>query len=229
MTLKMTLRMIRTDWIAIKMHHWRLIIMAGIVVFFGISGLTMTTIPVAAYMALAYSVNTFAVEENGKLDSLLLTLPLSRKDIVRGRYVFMGAALLIGLCIGGVVVCIASPNMRLGDLYMGVTVSSVALMCSLGFAFGGFINLCMFPALFHLGYEKGKIWGFYLPLFTMSAVVSAAGVMSNLNAFMPKILNWMTYWGEHTVFVCAVMLGIGAGLMFVSYLLSVWLYERRDV
>ncbi|GHU54478.1 hypothetical protein FACS1894132_09160 [Clostridia bacterium] len=93
----MTLKMIKTDWLAIKMHHWRLLIMAAVIILFGITGLTMVIIPVASYMAVVFSINTFAVEEKGNLDRLLLTLPLSRKDIVRGRFVFMGVTLLIGL------------------------------------------------------------------------------------------------------------------------------------
>lgn len=216
----MTLKMIRTDWIAIKSHHWRLFIMAGIVALFGVTGLSMVIIPMSAYMALAFSINTFAVEEKGKLDSLLLTLPLSRKAIVRGRFMFMGIALLLGLCVSGAAVGIISPNMRLGELYMGVTPSAIALMCALGFAFGGFINLCMYPALFRLGYEKGKIWGFYLPIGVIALLFGVISVLSNMETVMPKILGWFVYWSEHTLIICAVMLAIGAALMCISYRLS---------
>jgi hypothetical protein len=223
----MTLKMIRTDWIAIKSHHWRLILMAAIVVGFSVAGLSMATIPMAAFIAMSFSMNTFAVEEKGKLDSLYLTLPLSRKDIVRGRFVFMGATLLIWLIFSGAVVGIITPNMQLGVLYMGVTPGTIAIMCSFGFAFGGFINLCMFPAMFRLGYEKGKIWGFYIPAILVGLIFGAVSALSNIEDV--TLLRWMVYWGENIVFVCAIILAIGAALMYISYRLSLLLFAKRDV
>ena len=227
--MKMTIKMIKTDWLAIKIYHWRLIVMAATIVLLAAVGLSMAIIPIAAYMAVSFSVNTFAVEEKGKLDSLYLTLPLSRKDIVRGRFVFMGAALLTGLSVSGVAITISLPNMQLGDLYMGVTPSAIALMCSLGFAGGGFISLCMYPALFRLGYEKGKIWGFYLPIGITVALFELISILSNTETFMPKVLGWLRYWSEHTLIICAVTLAIGAALMYVSYRLSLWQYNKRDL
>jgi hypothetical protein len=225
----MTLKMIKTDWIAIKSHHWRLVIMAAIVAVFGMAGLSMAIIPVAAYMALAFSMNTFAVEEKGKLDSLYLTLPISRKNIVRGRYVFMGATLSIWLIISGAAVGIIAPNMQFGELYMGVTPKTIAIMCSLGFAFGSFINLCMYPAMFRFGYEKGKIWGFYIPIGAIAVVFGAVSALSTMESVMPTVLRWIVYWSENTVFVCAIMLAIGAALMYISYRLSLLLFAKRDV
>jgi ABC-type transport system involved in multi-copper enzyme maturation permease subunit len=225
----MTLKMIKTDWIAIKSHHWRLVIMAAVVAVFGAVGLSMVIIPMAAYMAMAFSMNTFAVEEKGKLDSLYLTLPLSRKDIVRGRYVFMGATLLIWLLVSGAAVGIITPNMQFGELYMGVAPRTIAIMCSLGFAFGSFINLCMYPAMFRFGYEKGKIWGFYIPLVAIASIFGAVSALSTMESVLPTVLRWMAYWGENAVFVCAIMLAIGAALMYISYRLSLLLFAKRDI
>jgi ABC-type transport system involved in multi-copper enzyme maturation permease subunit len=63
--------------------------MAAILAVFGAAGLSMVVIPISAYMAIAFSMNAFAVEEKGKLDHLYLSLPLSRNSIARGRFAFM--------------------------------------------------------------------------------------------------------------------------------------------
>ncbi|GHU54482.1 hypothetical protein FACS1894132_09170 [Clostridia bacterium] len=112
---------------------------------------------------------------------------------------------------------------------MGVTPSAISIMCSLSFAFGGFINLCMYPLLFQFGYEKGKIWGFYLPITLIAIIFGIIGAVSNTEKVMPKILSWLVYWSQNTLFVCTIMLAIGVALMYISYRLSLFLYEKRDV
>jgi ABC-type transport system involved in multi-copper enzyme maturation permease subunit len=223
----MTLKMIKTDWLAIKSHHWRLIIMAAIVVFFGVSGMGLFIIPIAAYMAMSFSMNTFAVEEKGKLDHLYLSLPISRKNVVQGRFAFMLVLLIVALAICAAVVLLASPTLNLGELSVTIEPKVIALMCFVGFAFGGFINLCMYPIMFRLGYEKGKIFGFYIPIVIVGAVMGTFAVL--INKKLELISRLVTYWFENVPQVCGVLFVAGGILFFSSYVLSLWQYNKRDL
>jgi ABC-type transport system involved in multi-copper enzyme maturation permease subunit len=223
----MTLRMIKTDWLAIKSCRWRLPVMAAIIAVFGFLKLTMTIIPISAYMAIAFSVNAFAVEEKGKLDHLYLSLPLSRKSIVRGRYAFMILLLTVALIVCGVITVITAPTLEFGAFAVEIEPKIIVLLCFLGFAFGGFINLSMYPVMFRMGYAKGKIFGYYIPVGIMSAAFGAIGSLATSR--FELFAGWLTYWFENPLMVCAIMFAIGAGLFFISYQLSLRLYNKRDL
>jgi MFS family permease len=219
--------MIKTDWLAIKAHHWRLLIMAAIVALFGFTDMSMIVIPIAAYMAIAFSVNTFAVEEKGKLDHLYLSLPLSRKNVVRGRFAFMILLLVISFAICGAVVAVVSPSLDFGGISFEIGTKTISLMCCLGFAFGGFINLSMYPVMFRMGYEKGKIFGYYVPIFAVGTIFGVAGAL--VASRVEILVNWFSYWLANPLKICGILLLLGAVLFYVSYRLSLWLYGKRDL
>ncbi|MDR0513672.1 MAG: ABC-2 transporter permease [Coriobacteriaceae bacterium] len=229
----MTLKMIGTDWLAIKAHWWRLLIMAAIVAMFGFVGMNMVIIPIGAYMAIAFSMNAFAVEEKGKLEHLYLSLPLSRSNIVRGRFAFAAFLLAFALVACGLIVALTSTSLDFGlfgargFLSIEMQPKMIALICCLGFAFGGFMNLSMYPIMFRMGYEKGKVFGFIIPAFVSAALFGGLGIL--MGSQMELIVSWLAYWAENPVLVGATMLGIGVALFLVSYLVSQWFYNRRSL
>jgi hypothetical protein len=228
----MTLQMIKTDWLAVKCHRWRLAIIAVIVALFAVAKMTIVLLPIVTYMAIAFSMNAFAVEEKGKLEHLYLSLPLTRKSIVRGRYAFMLAMIAASILVCGGVMAILKPRlefgaMAFGGMAFGVGNKVIAVMCLAGFAFGGFINLSMYPVMFRIGYEKGKIFGFYIPIVIIALIFGGMGYL--VNAKTELVIGWLTYWFSNPLQVGAIMFAIGAALYYVSYRLSLWLYETRNL
>ena len=221
------LKMIKTDWLAIKAHHWRLLLLAVIVIFCGFAGMSIVIIPLSAYGAVAFSMTVFSVEEKGKLDHLYLTLPISRRSIVTGRFAFVMTLLIATFTICGLVVWLSSLVLAFGEFSVAVQPELIALMSFVGFAFGAFINMCMYPVMFKIGYEKGKIFGFYIPLTIVAVVMALFGSLINVN--LETIMYLTEYSFENTVKVCGILFVIGLALFALSYMLSLWLYSKRDI
>jgi hypothetical protein len=219
--------MIQTDWLAIKSHHWRLLIMTALIGIFCVMGLSLVVIPLAGYMAIAFSLNAFAVEEKGKLEHLYLTLPLTRKSIVLGRYAFMLACVTIALLLSGVLAYLTMPVLEFGTYKFDVDPQLILLFCCLGFAFSGFENLTMYPTLFRLGYEKGKVFGLYIPIGFVGLLCGGVGVL--LNHRMDLITRWLTYGLEHMARVSVLFAVAGVMLYCLSYRLSLRLYGGRNL
>ncbi|MDR3238970.1 MAG: ABC-2 transporter permease [Clostridiales bacterium] len=224
-----TLKMIKADWLAIKSHHWRLLIMTAIIAIFALSGMSLVVLPISVYMALAFSVNSFEVEEKGKLDSLFLTLPVTRRDIVRGRYAFLLFFVILAMAVSGGVIVIAMPQLAFGEIVMSMSPATLWLLCSFSFALCGFINLCMYPTLFALGYAKGKMWGFYLPVILIALLFSGLGLVMSNEELVMKVIAWIAYWSDHSLKVGGAFVLIGLGLLYISYSLSVMLYKKRNL
>jgi hypothetical protein len=78
-----------------------------------------------------------------------------------------------------------------------------------------------------MGYEKGKIFGFYIPIFVVAAIFGAVGVLASSR--VEVLVNWLSYWFANPLKVCGIMLLLGAAMFYASYRLSLWLYSKRDL
>ena len=86
----------------------------------------------------------------------------------------------------------------------------------------------MYPQLFRLGYQKGKIWGYYLPagmICLIYIIITEYDAKVKGGMFMTELL---IYASEHILAVSGSLLALGAMLLGISYLLSVWIYGRRE-
>jgi hypothetical protein len=85
----------------------------------------------------------------------------------------------------------------------------------------------MYPIMFRLGYQKGKIFGFYIPV---ALIAGFSGIVTFLVGNRIELLaNWLAFWMEHLFFTCTVIFAISVALFAVSYALSLWQYNKRDL
>lgn len=219
------LKMLKLDWSAIKCCHIILRLLL-IVACFLVTGWfsTIWLVPEGVFWAFCFSINPFAAEEAWNLNRLYLTLPISRSRVVACRYL-----LSLILFLAGTILALAL--MPLTNLYSFSKWYpdlkwSLALV-SFGFLIHALLSLFMYPILFRLGYRKGHIWGFYLPVL-LTGVVYLTIIEYDLMAGGTFILNCLIYASEHILPCIGGMLGLGAVILAGSWLLSMKLYSRRD-
>ena len=85
----------------------------------------------------------------------------------------------------------------------------------------------MYPILFKLGYQKGKLWGYYIPAFLVCLVYGAVMGYETMTGgtFLHELL---LYASEHVLIVSFGIFGLGAVILTVSVLLSMRIYSRRE-
>ncbi|MDR2931416.1 MAG: ABC-2 transporter permease [Propionibacteriaceae bacterium] len=198
------------------------LVFAAIAVVFGVTlGSTASQLGIFAAFGLIFSAYPFAISDKINLDMLYVTLGLSRRTVVRGRYVFGELIILAGLLIGylaGTVVEVIR-NKQIDP--MGL----VGLL--LVFVLSSLIQACQFPIQFKAGYAKAQLWT-WLPLAVVGIPVVAlpplvggerlAGMMTDVGAWMAGNLG----------LVIAALILIWGGVVLGSYALSVRFYLRRD-
>lgn len=170
------------------------------------------------------SVNPFAGEEIGNLNRLYLTLPVSRSRMVAGRYLLSLFLFLAGIALALVLMPLA--NLFSFSRWYPDFKWTLALVSS-GFLLHALLSLFMYPILFKLGYMKGRIWGFYLPVLLI-ALACLAVLEYDLMAGGTFLFDLLVYASEHILPVSGGMLGLGAAILAGSWLLSVRTYSRRD-
>jgi hypothetical protein len=85
----------------------------------------------------------------------------------------------------------------------------------------------MYPLLFKMGYQRGKVWGYYVPA-VLICLIYVAMLEYDAMAGNGFLLNLLVYASDHLLVVSGGMFAAGGMLLAFSCLLSLWLYGRRE-
>lgn len=218
------LNIMKLDWSAIKYYHKRLLIIPLSLLLIGwYSPIWM--IPMSAWLLFLFSTNPFAVEEKGDLNRLYLTLPMKRRTIVNGRYALSLMLFACGVLLGLAMMPLANliSNSKWYPDYKWI----LALV-SFSFLLYGLVSLFMYPMLFKMGYQKGKFWGYYLPIGCNCLIYIVIMQYDMIVGGGMTIFKMLVYAADHILAVSVGMFALGALMMGISYALSVRTYERRE-
>ncbi len=218
------LNMLRLNWSAMKSYRIRFLIIP--VCLFVVGCLSpLLLVPMGAFLLFSFSLNPFAVEEKGDLNRLYLTLPVPRRRVVMGRYALSLLLYMIGVLLGFTMMPLAN-LVSLSKWYPDFK-WSLALV-SFSFLFYGFMSLAMYPLLFKMGYQKGKVWGYYVPAVFICLIYIGVLEYDILVGNGTFLFGLLVYASDHILAVSAGMFAAGGALLALSYLLSARLYTRRE-
>lgn len=226
-------KMIKLDWLAMKFYWPRIILLPIFVSFYGIM-YQPAIIPFVSFIMLAFSVNPFAVEEKGKLDNLYLTLPITRKTIVKTRYSLSLIMQFSGLLFGTISTVLLSFILNGKKiLYLHTFTADFQnislLVCGSLFIYA-VMNLTMFPTLFKMGYIKGKAIGFYIPIVSATLIITVIYILTMLNREFYQWLFKSFEWAySNPICVSVILLALAALILTASYSLSCYLYSKREL
>jgi MFS family permease len=227
-------KMIATDWLAIKSRSWQNLIAIGlfIISIFIVNTAGILCALLAAFIAQGGSSDPFIVEEKGKLQQFYLSLPLSRKDIVKGRYAFMLTYVFATMLLFILLDLIVTPGFEAENFRFNETPIFTIMVSFIGFALSGFFNIISYPILFRFGYEKGQILGFIIPMILFGILFGTFfGFFMHVNN-IERAQIFLEYISENTqavmIYITLISLGIGLLLYFGSYCISQRVYRGRS-
>ncbi|MDI9512180.1 MAG: ABC-2 transporter permease [Bacillota bacterium] len=217
-------KMIALDWRAMKYYQKRVLLLPVFVLIIGWQNALMI-IPFSVMMFLSFSVNPFAVEEKGELNNLYLTLPIKRKTIVTGRYVLSLIMFIAGIAMG-IALMLVSHHFSMSKWFIGF--KGYMLVIAFSYLLYALSNLSMFPILFRLGYQKGKAWGFYLPVIVFALLFGVYTMISTMPGNEGLTIEFITFASENMLLVSGGIVIIASLALALSYSLAVRVYSKRD-
>lgn len=160
------------------------------------------------------SLTPFSYDESAQWDKYAVTLPVSRKQIVASRYLY----LLLSSC-AGLIVSIAirlfffftTPNI---NLTFSIAVSTAVILFFL-------ISYCLsFPLIYKLGIEKARFFTIVTYMIPLVAVIGLLAAVDNIQAllFAPGTLLLLLFAGVVFTAICFI----------VSYYISVAIYNKKE-
>lgn len=165
-------------------------------------------------------ISTFSYDDYSKWNRYALALPLTRKDIVKSRYVF--ALILIGLSF------IVGSLVNLIGLFVYDSVITLELIFSIPLATIIVITIIiaiLFPAMYKYGAEKGRL---VLLLFSILLGIAGYGInylFRNITIDVTLLNNGMSFLMNYGVYLIILIALLS---LYISYIKSIQIYQKKE-
>lgn len=168
-----------------------------------------------------FSIATFNYDEQSKADRYILTLPLTKKEIVLSKYILVIGSTVIGAILGTIasfviVFAISKELPNIQDM----------IFLALGGILGvGVIESIQIPCIYKWGAEKGRI-----QLFIVAAVVAllAGGIFfigekMNINLSMKHIIKIINIFLPFILILATIV------IYYISYKVAYRMYNKKEI
>lgn len=166
-------------------------------------------------------ITTFNYDEFNKWDSYCNSLPLSRKEIVKSKYILFNATSLIVLIVG-ILSSLIIPNFIKNTTFESLFASII------GVAFGICLVISLLiPFYYKFGANKGRIM-LFLCIVILALII---GMITSLDIFNNKeILNLLNSLNNLSLGMITLLLIILTSIvMSISYYISVRIYKNKEL
>lgn len=211
------------DLLQLKSYRKSLIVFIVIYFFIAISQSNIEGISAMLVVMLTlgfgmFSIATFNYDESSKADKYILTLPLTKKEVVLSKYAFCICSTLIGCIIGIILSFIIT-------FIITKTIPNILDILSIGIGtiFGiSVVEAIQIPCIYKWGAEKGRLNMFILVVLAslilggISFVAFDITQVNNVIGLIEKIIP--------IILLIAIFL-----VYFTSYKVSCKIYSKREL
>lgn len=172
------------------------------------------------------SLSTFSYDEMAKSNRYILTLPVTRKEIVLEKYILAIGATILGSLLGFVLTLLIGNMMNYvrPDNVIDINIDTL-LSTSIGGLFGvSVIQAIQIPSIFKWGAEKGRIQMFIV-LFVIALIGAGVGFLikeSGLSVDIEKLENTLKSFGWIILVILSFI------IYFISYKVSYKIYKNKE-
>ena len=172
------------------------------------------------------SLSTFSYDEMAKSNRYILTLPVTRKEIVLEKYILAIGATILGSLLGFVLTLLIGNIMNYvrPDKVIDISIDTL-LATTIGGFFGvSLIEAIQIPSIFKWGAEKGRIQMFIV-IFVLALIVVGVGFLiekSGLSVDIAKLESALKNFG------LIILVLLSFILYFISYKISYKIYKYKE-
>ena len=160
-------------------------------------------------------ITTLSYDHAGKWDRFALTMPVTRKMLVRSKYILFLMMLLFGMLIGAVFSAAGLLFRQDFDVMeIGMEIMAVAVAAL-------WFGIILLPLIYRFGVERARL--FLLLLFALLGGGMMAFVSIAKNAPLPD------FTPQQSALIIGIFLASSIAAYAVSYLISVKIYQKKEL
>lgn len=172
------------------------------------------------------SLSTFNYDEVSKSEKYILSLPITRKEIVKSKYIIAILSVIIGAFIGAflTIIIVTIMNYLRPNNLINLNYDSL-FITSLGGMFGiALIQAIQIPSIYKWGAEKGRIQMFIL-IFLIVLIIAGAGFLLTklgINLDMNQVNTFIETYGAYILILLIII------MYAISYKISYKIFSKKD-
>ncbi len=206
-------KMVKLDFSLIKpyMKTMLVVLIAPVIIMYSTQDVVSSLVLCMSIMAMT-SNYTFSIAEKNDLNRLYGLIPVSKKDIVMGRYMFTAltgiAAVIVGVIINTIILTTAKKDIPIDEMLIAVSVSFFMYIL---------FTAIELPGLFKLGAIKGRFISFipFIGMFLVGVVAQRVSPES-----LEKLPDLAVLNNNYALFACFILLDI------IIYGISIGISQR---
>ena len=172
------------------------------------------------------SLSTFSYDEMAKSNRYILTLPVTRKEIVLEKYILAIGATILGSLLGFVLTLLIGNIMNYvrPDRVIDISIETLLATTVGGFFGVSFIQAIQIPSIFKWGAEKGRIQMFIVLLFFV-LIGTGVGFLIRESGFtidITKLESVLKNFGVAFLIILSLI------MYFISYKISYKIYKNKE-
>jgi len=217
-------KVVKLDFLTVKPYCRFILLLLALGFLFGIGNKEPYIIPpMFMIWALFFAAYPFSIGEKNSLDKLYGTFSLKRRDIVAGRYMFSLVGSVLFMAVSVVIVFLSAVFIK-----KNIEIEQLFLVVCIGFLIFSVVISFQVPVFFKLGYNKAKLLT-YLPLMAIAFIVPMAELIP-ANSTIGRLFNEIGKIIEERTYLAYVMLlGVSIIVLYISYIISRSIYEKKDI
>ncbi len=167
------------------------------------------------------SISSFSYDENADSDKYLLSLPITRKEIVLSKYLFVFLDAFISLIAGMLVSLFITILVRGSVDNIGTSLR----ICFIVFTSTSFLMCSNVPCIYKWGVEKGRMQSVIIPALFVFALGMIGSMLLVLFPGLYLNVN-LEYLFQISPLICLIL-----NILFysVSYLISYKIYIKKEI
>lgn len=190
-----------------------LVLLVWAVVFFPAGQVNMM-IGMICILLVMMLISSLALDQQSKWDGYALTMPLSRRDLVKGKYmtglIFAICGVLLSLLTGAV-----------STLFSSTSIEEVALISGISLLLSVIYISIVLPFVYRFGAEKGR--------FIMVAVFMLAYGAAALSLLADSAQDFLLLEQWSPLALIAALLIVSALAYLLSYRISLAIFRRKEL
>ena len=173
------------------------------------------------------SLSTFNYDASSKSDKFILSLPLTRKEIVLSKYVLAILSVFLGAILGFLfsILAVFCLNIIRPDHVISLNVQSL-FISTIGGMFGiSFIQSIQIPCVYKWGAEKGRIQMFLVIFAIILLIVVLSFWFMNMGISMDE-KQIESFFHTYGIFLLLFLMIV---MYTISYQISYRIFQKKDV
>ena len=167
------------------------------------------------------SISTFSYDEADSTDTYMLALTVSKKDIIKAKYLFVLLDAFLSLFAGIIVTLLI--YIILGNSFDKI--GSAVNNWLLAFSSISFLMCSEIPCIYKWGVEKGRMQALLVPII----IVVMIGIIFTITVFMFPVLFQKKYLNLMIQNIPLICIVINIIMYLVSYFISYNVFRKKDL